>query len=261
MLLENKKAVIYGAGGSIGGEVSRTFAREGAEVFLAGRTLASLDSVAKHISAAGGVAETAQVDALDEQAVERHADEVAQKAGRIDISFNLISVPHIQGMPLVDMSVDDFALPVANYAKTQFLTARAAARRMVDTGSGVILMMTTTPDRRAIPLVGPFGVVLAAIEALSHTLAAELGPRGVRVVCLRSTGSPEARGVQDAFAHHAEAAGGKPEDFQASMEDSTMLRRLTTLAEVAQMAAFVASDQASATTGTAINLTCGLVVD
>jgi 3-oxoacyl-[acyl-carrier protein] reductase len=152
MLLENKKAVIYGAGGAIGGVVARTFAREGAEVFLAGRTLASLDSVAKDISAAGGVADTAQVDALGEQAVERHADEVAQ-------------------------------------------TARAAARHMVETGSGVILVMTTTPDRRAIPLVGSFGVVLAAIEAFSHTLAAELGPRGVRVVCLRSTGSPEAPGV------------------------------------------------------------------
>jgi 3-oxoacyl-[acyl-carrier protein] reductase len=132
---------------------------------------------------------------------------------------------------------------------------------MVETGSAVILMMTTTPDRRAIPLVGPFGVVLAAIEAFSHTLAAELGPCGVRVVCLRSTGSPEAPGVEEAFAHHAEAAGKKREEFQASMESSTMLARLTTLAEVADMAAFVASDRASATTGTAVNLSCGLVVD
>jgi NAD(P)-dependent dehydrogenase (short-subunit alcohol dehydrogenase family) len=96
MLLENKNVVIYGAGGAIGGAVARTFAREGAKVFLAGRTLASLDAVARDISAAGGVAETAQVDALDEQSVERHADEVAQKAGRIDVSFNLISVPHFR---------------------------------------------------------------------------------------------------------------------------------------------------------------------
>jgi len=261
MLLEKKNAIIYGAGGAIGSVVARTFAREGANVYLAGRTLESLDSVAKDISAAGGIAETAQVDALDEQAVERHARDVAEKAGRIDLSFNLISVPHLQGTPLVDLSVDDFALPVANYAKTQFLTARAAARRMVESGSGVILMMTTTPDRRAIPLVGPFGVVLAAIEAFAHTLAAELGPRGVRVVCLRSTGSPEAPGVQEAFAHHAEAAGKEPEEFQAAMVESTMLRRLTTLAEVAEMAAFMASDRASATTGTAVNLTCGSVLD
>jgi len=62
---------------------ARAFAREGAKVFLAGRTLAKLNAVAKEISAAGGAAETAQVDALDEQAVEKHADAVAQKAGAL----------------------------------------------------------------------------------------------------------------------------------------------------------------------------------
>jgi 3-oxoacyl-[acyl-carrier protein] reductase len=260
MLLENKNAVIYGAGGAIGSAVSRAFAREGANVFLAGRTLASLDAVARDISAAGGVAETAQVDALDEQSVGRHAAEVAGTVGGIDVSFNLISVSHLQGTPLVELALDDFAGPVTTYMKTHFLTARAAARHM-DTRPGVILMMTTTPDRNAIPLVGPFGVVLAAIEALSRTLAAELGPRGIRVACLRSTGSPESPGVQEAFAHHAEAAGGTPEEFQASLESSTMLHRLTTLDEVAAMAAFIASDRASATTGAVVNLTCGSVID
>ena len=69
MLRETKNAVIYGAGGAIGGAVARAFAWEGAKVFLAGRTLAPVDAVAREISAAGGVAETARVDALDEQAV------------------------------------------------------------------------------------------------------------------------------------------------------------------------------------------------
>jgi NAD(P)-dependent dehydrogenase (short-subunit alcohol dehydrogenase family) len=142
-----------------------------------------------------------------------------------------------------------------------FLTARAAARRTAEQGSGVILMMTTTPDRRAIPFVGAFGVVCAEIEALSRTLAAELGPRGVRVVCLRSTGSPEAPGVQEAFGRHARANGQTRDGWQAGAERGTMLRRLTTLAEVADMAAFMASDLASATTGTAVNLTCGSVID
>ncbi len=154
MLLKNKNAVIYGAGGAIGSALARAFAREGAKVFLAGRTVAKLDAVTKEISGAGGAAEAAQVDALDEQSVEKHAAKVAQKAGHIDISFNVISIPNIQGTPLVKLSVDDFALPVMNFVKTHFLTARAAARDMVKKKSGVILMMTTTPDRRAIPLVG-----------------------------------------------------------------------------------------------------------
>src|SRR5436309_11701656 len=83
VLLENKNAVIYGGGGSVGGAVARALAREGAKVFLAGRTLATLDKVAQQIAASGGVAETARVDALDERAVDEHADSVAEKAGGI----------------------------------------------------------------------------------------------------------------------------------------------------------------------------------
>ncbi len=90
MLLEDKNAVIYGGGGSVGGAVARAFAREGARVFLAGRTLATLEEVAEEIRSAGGVAETAQVDALDEKAVDEHADAVAAQAGSIDVSFNAI---------------------------------------------------------------------------------------------------------------------------------------------------------------------------
>jgi 3-oxoacyl-[acyl-carrier protein] reductase len=108
VLLENKNAVIYGAGGSIGGAVARTFAREGAKIFLTGRTLESLEEVAQEIRSTGGGAETAQVDALDEQAVDQHADAVAASAGGIDVSFNLISVRDVQGTPLAEMPLEDF---------------------------------------------------------------------------------------------------------------------------------------------------------
>src|SRR5438552_1324788 len=97
MLLEYKVAVIYGAGGAIGGAVVRAFAREGAQVFLAGRTFSSLETVAQDISNAGGVAQTAQVDALDEQAIESYLGEVVRTAGRIDISFNAIGLGDTQG--------------------------------------------------------------------------------------------------------------------------------------------------------------------
>jgi 3-oxoacyl-[acyl-carrier protein] reductase len=81
MLLEGRTAVIYGGGGAIGEAVARAFGREGATVHLAGRTAATLDAVADDIRAAGGSAETAVVDALDERAVDAHADEVAARAG------------------------------------------------------------------------------------------------------------------------------------------------------------------------------------
>jgi 3-oxoacyl-[acyl-carrier protein] reductase len=134
MLLENKNAVIYGAGEAIGGAVSRAFAREGARVFLTSRTLESLEEVAEEIRSAGGLAETAQVDALDEMVVDEHTDTVAASAGGIDISFNLISYGDVQGTPLVEMPLEDFERPVATAVRTQFLTSRAAARHMVGVG-------------------------------------------------------------------------------------------------------------------------------
>ena len=147
MLLENKNAIIYGAGGAVGGAIARVFALAGAKVFLTGHHLAKVDAVAHDISTTGGVAETAQVDALDEKAVEKHISGVEKEAGSIDISFNAIGIPQqgIQGIPLAQLSVDSFALPITTYSRAQFLTARAAARRMIAKRSGVILMHTPEP--------------------------------------------------------------------------------------------------------------------
>jgi NAD(P)-dependent dehydrogenase (short-subunit alcohol dehydrogenase family) len=141
MLLENKNAVIYGGGGAIGGAVARAFAREGARLFLAGRTLQSLEEVAAEIRSAGGMAEAAVLDALDEGAVDEHADAVAASAGSIDVSFNLITRRDVQGIPLIDMATDDLLRAVDHGLRSNFITARAAARHMVEQRSGVILAL------------------------------------------------------------------------------------------------------------------------
>jgi 3-oxoacyl-[acyl-carrier protein] reductase len=261
MLLEGRNAVVYGAGGALGGAVSLAFAREGAAVFLTGRRQEPLDAAAMKVRAAGGTAETAVVDAQVEQAVERHAQAVVDRAGSLDISINLIGVDHVQGRPLVDMSAADFTLGLEARVRTHFVTARAAARHMVRQGSGVILMVTTTPDRIAIGDVGSFGVANAALEGLTRTLATELSPHGVRVVCLRSAGSPDAAGVQEVFGLHAANAGTTLETFASTREGRILLRRLPTLAEVADVAALMASNRASALTATITNVTCGEMLD
>jgi NAD(P)-dependent dehydrogenase (short-subunit alcohol dehydrogenase family) len=263
MLLKNKNAVIYGAGGAVGSAVARAFAREGARVFLTGRKLAVADALAKDIAAAGGAAEAAQVDALDEQAVEQHIRAVVGKVGGIDISFNAIGIPQegIQGIPLTELSVESFSLPVTTYARAHFVTARAAARRMVEQRAGVILMHTPDPARLGAPLVGGMGPAWAAMEGLSRSLSAEFGPHGVRAVCLRTTGIPETATIDVVFGLHAKAAGISRQQFQALMEGMTHRRRLTTLEELANVAAFIASDRASAMTGTVANLTGGEIVD
>jgi 3-oxoacyl-[acyl-carrier protein] reductase len=253
--------VIYGGGGAIGGAVAQAMAREGASVFLTGRSRPPLEEVAGKIRADGGTVHVAEVDALDEAAIERHADRMLETAGRVDISFNAVGNDHFQGIPLVDLPREKFSLPLADRLTTQFLTARAAARRMVANRSGVILMITATPARLPISLCGSFGAACAAVEGLARSFAAELGPAGVRVICLRSAGSPDAPGVRMAFEDQASGRGISREQVQAAVENTTLLQHLPTLAEVAHVAAFVASDRAGGMTGTVVNLTAGASAD
>jgi len=262
MLLEKKSAVIYGAGGDVGGAFARAFAREGARVFLVGRTLAPLEALADEIRKGGGKAEAAQVDALDEVAVERHMDEVLQRAGSIDISFNVIGIAYVQGTPLIEMKLEEFTKGITDVMRTQFLTMTAAGRQMSRQGRGVILAITATPAGRFVPTnSGNFGVACAAIENLCRQMAGELGPRGVRVVCLRSAGSPDAPGLDAFFRRLADRIGVSREALEADLAKSTMLKRMPKIAEVANTAAMMASDYASAMTGAIANESCGDAVD
>lgn len=263
--LENKNALIHGGGGAIGGAIARAFARQGAKVFLAGRTPSKLEAVARDISATGGMAEISQVDALDERAVNGHADAVAATEGHIDIAVNAVGLLHVQGTPFVELSSEDFALPITSYTRTNFLTAKAAARHMVKQGRGVILMLSTPGARMAGTGFLGYGVTCAAVEALSRLLAAELGPSGIRVNCIRPHAIPQAAAngshSRDVFRPAAERAGVTVEAMLAEAADQTLLKRLPTLEEVAGVAAFLASDRASAMTGAIANLSCGALVD
>ena len=263
MLLKDKVAVIYGAGGGIGGAVARAFASERANLFLTGRLLAPVEVLAKDVTSAGGSAEAAEVDTLDEQAVDRHLQCVIDKAGRVDISFNAVGIPNakILGVPLVELEVEQFSLPIATYARSYFLTARLAARRMVPNKSGVIMTVTATHSRTGIPLVGGYGPAQAAKEALTRDLSAELAPQGIRVVGLRPYAMPETGTIKDAFEPRAKASGMTWEQWQEMLASTTHTRRLMTLAEMANVAVFMASDKASGMTGTTVNLTMGRLDD
>lgn len=221
--------------------------------------------MAQDIAAAGGAAETAQVDALDEQAVERHANDVAARIGGIDIALNAVGVFHVQGTPLADLSLEDFGHPVTAYTRTHFITAKAVARHMAKRGSGVILTLSTPVSRMPGPGYLGHSVACAGIEALSRHLAGELGPNGIRVVCLRSHAIPEAAVMgshsRDVFRQVAERAGITIEDMLAGGANGTLLKRLPTLAEVANTAVFLASEHAGAMTGAVANLTCGMILD
>jgi NAD(P)-dependent dehydrogenase (short-subunit alcohol dehydrogenase family) len=263
MILKDKVAVVYGAGGAIGGAVARAFAFEGANLFLTGHKLAPVEVLAGDVVSAGGSAEAAEVDALDEQAVDKHLQSVVDKAGRVDISFNAVGIPdsEILGVPLVELDVEQFSLPIATYPTSYFLTARLAARHMIPNGSGVIMTVTALLSRTGAPLVGGYGPAMAAKEALTRDLSAELAPQGIRVVGLRPQGMPETDSLREAFEPRSKASGMTWEQWQEVLASRTHPRRLMTLEEMANVAAFMASDKASGMTGTTVNLTMGSLDD
>jgi NAD(P)-dependent dehydrogenase (short-subunit alcohol dehydrogenase family) len=252
VLLEGKTAVIYGGGGSIGGACARAFAREGANVFLCGRTLETLETVAEEIRSAGGSASIATVDALDEAAVEAHAAEVVAETGSFDVSMNVITHPHTHGTPLVELAEEDYMAPIEVAARTTFITSKIAGRRMIEQGSGAILFFGGPGDRSGPSdyLLGATQAAFDLIESFRRRLAVELGRHGVRVVTLESGGVPDSL---------PDMEGG--DEIAKLIADSTLLGRAATLEDVGNTAAFAASDQARSMTAATINVSAGALID
>jgi NAD(P)-dependent dehydrogenase (short-subunit alcohol dehydrogenase family) len=241
MMLEDKTAVIYGGGGAVGGAVARTCADAGARVYLAGRTGARLEKVADH------------------------ADAVAADAGGIDIALNAVSFPFVHGTPFAEVAVEEVMHPIDAFLRTNLITAKAVARHMAARGSGTILTLSSGASRVMLPGSLGYGTTCAAIEAMSQRLAVELGPSGVRVVCLRphviADGPSKGSSAGEPFGRRAAAAGVSTEQWLARWaEDVTLLGRLPTVAQVADAAVFLASDRAAAVTGAVVDLTSGNAV-
>lgn len=265
MLLQNKVAIVYGGSGAIGGAAASAFAREGADVFLVGRTAETLRRTAGKIRAAGAKAEFDVVDVLDQAAVEQHAKSVVDRAGRIDVVLTAVGFAHVQGPPLSALTLEEFERPIAAYTRANFITAKAAATHMERNKGGVILTLSTPGSRMSGSGFLGYGTTCGAIETFSRILAGELGGNGIRVICLRPDAIPEALPVS-----HARAVfQGFADRFDTTVEEmldgraktGTLLGRFPRLDEVADYAAFVASDRAGAMTGAIANLTCGSLVD
>lgn len=261
MLLKDRTAIVYGAAGAVGSAVARAYAREGARVVLAGRTQATLEAVADDIRAAGGKADVAPVDATDHEAVRAHLDEIAGNAGPVRIMFNAVGLDDTQGAPLTDMPRERFLAPIVTAMQTWFSTGTACARHMAANGGGVIVGISANAARDAYEVMGGFGVATGAIEHFIRHLAVENGPRGVRCVCVRSPGSPDAPGVREAFKLHAAAEGITLEEMERRAGATTPLRQLTPLRQIADVAVLAASDLAAPMTATVFNATGGAQMD
>jgi NAD(P)-dependent dehydrogenase (short-subunit alcohol dehydrogenase family) len=263
-MLKGKHAVLLGAGGSFGSAVAREFSAEGAEVFLSGRSSSSVEDLATQITADGGAAHAAVIDAEDAVAVDAYIDGIANQAGSIDIVFNLIG-PRLTeyggGKPATQLSVDEFMAPLLRLVKSQFITSRAAARHMVEQRSGVILFVTGSPARPHTPGATAIGAAFGAIENLTRNLAQDISPCGVRVVCVRTAATPETRTIQELQASMSAAMNIPQEQVFRTLADMTLLKVSPTIADMARAAAFAASDNARMMTGTVLNSSAGSAID
>ncbi len=253
MLLQNRNAVIYGAGGSLGSTVAATFAKAGAHVFLSGINAEPLQQLANEIIRNGGKASIAVVDAMDINAVSNFTAGVVKEAGSIDISFNLIQLKDLQGIPLTEMKMEDYLRPIHIAAQSHFITGQAAGRIMLQQRSGVILSLTATPGGIGYPLSGGFSAACRLIENHALSMATELGEYGIRSVNIRSAGSPDSQVFKDAIAQ----GGERVKAFIHKIEDDTMLKKMPLMQDIANTALFLASDMAAGITGVTVDVTCG----
>ena len=237
----------------MGAAVAQSLANAGARLFLTGHNRGPVQITAEKILASGGIAEVDVVDAMDENAIGNHIHRVVQDVGTLDISFNAIGSEVVQNMPLIDMTVDDFIKPVSFAMRTQFLTATAAAKKMMLQGSGVILCLTATPGGIGYPYTGGFGPACSAVECFVRNLASEIGMYGVRVINIRSAGSPDSKVFQDAIINHSEVM----KNVIGKMESDTMLKKLPLMEDIANVAVFLSSGMAAKITGVTVDVTCG----
>jgi NAD(P)-dependent dehydrogenase (short-subunit alcohol dehydrogenase family) len=250
MLLEGKNALVFAASGAIASAVSRRFADEGAAVFVSARDETAVKQLVDDLSASGAEARGHRVDATDADEINAYVDRVAADAGSVDVVFNGIGArPRELGYPAHsdDLSVEDFLRPIDLVVASQFLTARAAARHMKDAGHGVIVTLSTGLAASTAPFVVGVSAASGAIEAMTRSLAGEFGPHGVRVNCVRGSGMPESRTIQETIAGLV-SMGVKPEF------PSRPLQRPLSLAETAATVAFVASDMATGMSGEVVVL-------
>jgi NAD(P)-dependent dehydrogenase (short-subunit alcohol dehydrogenase family) len=263
-MLEGKHAVVFGAGGSIGAAVAREFAAQGAAVFLSGRTRSHVENVAKDIVSAGGCAQVAEINALDDSAVNEYINGITKEGGSVDVVLDATgpqAMEYGNAKMAVELGIDEFMLPLATVVKSHFITARASARQMVKQKSGVIIFVTGSPARGHVPGATAIGAAFGAIESLTENLAIEVGPYGVRVVCVRTLANVDSRSIQETTAFMSDRLQITQEQANEQIANSNFLKRVATVSDTARAAVLAASDNACMMTGTVLNATAGAALD
>lgn len=261
MLLTDKVAVIFGGSGAIGSSVAHVMAREGATVYLGARSQENLDRTASSVRMAGGTVDTFITDVLDEHDAVEQVTRLVQHTAGIDVVVNATGFMHEQGKRIEALSLTEFMSGITPFLSAQFNIAKAVTPHMGDKRAGVILSVVAPAASMAMP--GHLGHIVgcAGAEAFMKALASELGPRNIRVLGVRSHAIIDAMSAGsytgEIFSAKAQSMGLTVEQWLGGAAQSTMIGHLPTLAQIAEVIAFLASDHANAMTATVVNVTGG----
>lgn len=263
MKLKNKIVLIFAATGDVAKGVAKTMAVQGAEVFLSSRSGTAVLKLAEEINASGGKAHAHQVNAMNEEEISKYVKTIFESTGKIDVVFNGIGITPLEGdygTPFTNLSFEKFILPLQVHAGSQFLTSKSVAPYMIEAKSGVILTLSASIGKEARPFMSGVSSACAAIEGMTRVMAAELGFHDVRALCIRGGAMFETKTIKATIKANAKTAGMPEEVFAELIKQSALLKRDPSVDEVAKVAAFLASDDASAMTGQVINVSAGLVL-
>lgn len=256
MRFEGKTAIVTGAGYGIGEAIAMALAREGARVVLAARSREKIQAVAHAIEGMDRKALAIPTDIVEEHAVERMIERTIHEFGRVDILVNNAGIAG-PTRPITEITAEEWDETVDINLRGAFFCAKHVARRMIPAGRGSIVNVSSVAGRIGYPMRSPYAASKWGMIGLSHTLAAELGDKGIRVNCV-CPGPVAGDRMNDVIAARAKAMGITVEAAHHATVRGTPLNRMVTADEVAQAVLFLAGEDSSGMTGQAFNVCGGL---
>lgn len=253
--LQGRAAVLTGAATGIGLATAKRFAQAGASVMVADLNADQAEPVAEELKRELGDATeivATGVDVSSEGSVNELMDATVERFGRIDVCANFAAVFPMKPEEMLDVlefPIAEWEREIAVNLTGSFICSRAAAKRMVELGNGGVILNTSTTmvDRYpGHPGMVAYATSKGAIEQLTMMLAAELGPRGIRVLAVKPT-VIETSGMGEHMRSVAEVMG--VDEAFSDLKQVMPLRRFGSADDVARVFLFAASDQAGFLTG------------
>jgi NAD(P)-dependent dehydrogenase (short-subunit alcohol dehydrogenase family) len=249
MLLEGKTAIVTGGGRGIGRAIARKFAAEGAAVLVASRSPKEIDGVAAEIQQAGGRAKAVAADVSKQAECEKVVRAAREAFGAIHVLVNNAGVLGPVA-PAEGTTPEEWNEVLAINLTSAFLMSRLVVPEMYERGSGAILNLSSVAGKLAFPMNSAYAASKAGLLGLTRTLAAEGARKGVRVNCIGPGPVNDTNMWQD--------LAGQLGPMAAHVADGILQGRLLNTDEVAAVALFLVSDQASAITAQTLNVDGGM---